>query len=107
MQHIKFLHTVLFWLKDPKSDSTKFETCLTTFMNNSKYVDISFYGTAPLAERGIIDDSFTYKLSVGFTSKERHDAYQVEEAHVIFIKEASQLWEKVIVYDSSKENDSK
>lgn len=99
MQNIKFLHTVLFWLKDPENDVTKFETNLKTFINNSKYVDVSFYGTAPVAERGVVDSSFTYKLSVGFTSKERHDAYQVEEAHIVFLEAANKLWNKVVVYD--------
>lgn len=103
MKSIKFLHTVLFWLKNPEKDSKTFENCLQSFIENSKYVDSSFYGASPKAERDIIDDSFTFKLAVGFTSKDRHDAYQVENAHIDFIEEASPYWEKVQIYDSIRD----
>lgn len=103
MKSIKFLHTVLFWLKEPEKNTNNFEKCLKKFMQDSKYADMSFYGTSPKAERGVVDDSYSFKLSVGFSSKERHDAYQVEKAHVDFINEASPLWDKVLIYDGIRE----
>lgn len=103
MKSIKFLHTVLFWLKEPEKDANTFETSLKKFIEDSKYVDLSFYGISPKAERDVVDDSFSFKLTVGFTSKERHDAYQVEKAHIDFINEASPLWDKVLIYDGIRD----
>jgi hypothetical protein len=57
-------------------------------------------GTPPKAVRDVVDDSFTYSLIVTFESAEAQEAYQEEEAHLIFIEECKDLWEKVIVYDS-------
>ena len=48
----------------------------------------------------VIDSSYTYCLSLGFSSKENQDKYQEEPAHKVFIQESSQLWHKVVVYDS-------
>ena len=103
MKSIKFLHTVLFWLKEPEKDAKNFENSLMKFIEDSKYVALSFYGTSPKAERDVVDDSFSFKLTVGFTSKERHDAYQVEKAHIDFINEASPLWDKVLIYDGIRD----
>lgn len=100
MKSIQYLHTVLFWLKNPEINENGFEASLKKFMNDSKYADQYFYGKPPKAEREVVDDSYHFKLSVGFTSKERHDAYQVEKAHIDFIDEASTLWDKVQVYDA-------
>lgn len=97
-----FAHTVYFWFKNPdkQTDRAKFETSLKTFLKNSKYAKTNFIGTAPKATRGVVDGSFTYSLIVTFESAEAQEGYQKEEAHLIFIEECKDLWEKVIVYDS-------
>lgn len=97
-----FAHTVYFWFKNPDShaDRTKFEASLQKFLDNSKYAKTNFMGTPPKAVRDVVDDSFTYSLIVTFESAEAQEAYQEEEAHLIFIEECKDLWEKVIVYDS-------
>ncbi|MEX0314801.1 MAG: Dabb family protein [Allomuricauda sp.] len=97
-----FAHTVYFWFKNPdnKADRAKFETSLRTFLNNSKFAKTNFIGTPPAATRDVVDGSFTYSLIVTFESAEAQEGYQKEEAHLIFIEECKDLWEKVIVYDS-------
>ncbi|WP_139955943.1 Dabb family protein [Flavicella sediminum] len=102
MATIKFMHTVLFWLKNPESseDKTAFKSSLEKFISNSKFIESSFIGTPPKKERAVIDDSFTFSLSVGFQSKKQHDAYQIEDVHTTFIEESSQLWDRVLIYDS-------
>lgn len=98
-----FAHTVYFWFKNPdnEADRQKFETSLKTFLNNSKYAKTNFIGTPPPAIRDVVDGSFTYSLIVTFESAEAQEGYQNEEAHLIFIEECKDLWEKVIVYDSN------
>ncbi len=98
-----FAHTVYFWFKNPdnSSDRAKFETSLKIFLNNSKYAKTNFIGTPPTSTRDVVDGSFTYSLIVTFESAEAQEGYQKEEAHLIFIEECKDLWEKVIVYDSN------
>ena len=97
-----FVHTVFFWLNNPDSDAdrAKFETALSKFLSNSDFAKTNFIGTPPKASRDVVDGSFTYSLVVSFESAEAQQKYQEEPAHSLFIKEASSLWNKVIVYDS-------
>ncbi|NJB71054.1 hypothetical protein GGR42_001516 [Saonia flava] len=97
-----FAHTVYFWFKNPNSqeDRAKFEASLTKFMNNSAYAKTQFIGTPPKASRDVVDGSFTYSLIVSFESAEAQAKYQSEPPHLLFVEECSDLWEKVIVYDS-------
>ncbi len=69
-------------------------------MDNSLYAKTKFLGTPPKAERDVVDGSFTYSYLVTFESSEAQKKYQTEPAHLKFIDEAGDLWEKVIVYDS-------
>ena len=98
-----FAHVVYFWFKNPNntSDRLKFEKSLQTFLDSSNYAKTNFVGTPPKAVREVVDDSFTYNLIVTFESAEAQAAYQDEEAHLTFIEECKDLWEKVIVYDAN------
>lgn len=98
-----FSHTVFIWLKNPEStaDRQAFETALETFLENSQYAQTNFVGTPPVAIREVVDDSFTYQLTVTFASEEDQAAYQDEPAHLKFVEEAKELWEKVVVYDAT------
>lgn len=91
-----------FWLKEPdnKSNREAFEFSLKKFINTSKYIQSKHIGTPANTNREVIDSSYTYCLSLGFSSKEDQDKYQDEEAHKVFIEESADLWCKVVVYDS-------
>lgn len=97
-----FVHTVFFWLKNPENsdDRQKFEASLKTFIKNSEFVKASQVGIPSVAQRDVIDSSYTYSLLTTFPSREEHDKYQVEPAHTTFINECKDLWSKVLVYDS-------
>ena len=97
-----FAHIVFFWLKNPNSDGdrTAFETSLKKFVNTSSYIQTKHVGTPAATNRPVIDSSYTYCLSLTFANKSDQDQYQEEPAHNHFIDECSDLWEKVIVYDS-------
>ncbi|WP_010518640.1 Dabb family protein [Croceivirga radicis] len=98
-----FAHVVYFWFKDPNNLEAKatFEASLKKFMANSKYAKTQYIGTPPKAIRDVVDDSFTYNLIATFSSAEEQAKYQEEPAHLLFIEECKDLWEKVIVYDSN------
>ena len=98
-----FSHVVYFWLKNPdnNSDRQAFEASLKKFLKNSKYAQTRFIGIPAQTPREVVDNSYTYSLILSFPSKEIQDKYQDEPAHQIFIEEASHLWTKVLVYDST------
>lgn len=97
-----YVHEVYFWFHNPNNpeDRTLFETSLKKFLNASLYAKTNFIGTPPKATRDVVDDSFTYNLTLTFESAAAQEAYQNEDAHLVFIKECEHLWEKVIVYDA-------
>ena len=98
----EFVHTVYIWLKNPsdQTDRAKFEKSLKTFLNSSKFIKTKHLGVPANTDRPVIDRSYTYCLSLTFASKADHDKYQVEDVHLVFIKESEMLWKKVLVYDS-------
>ncbi len=97
-----FVHSVYFWLHNPDSESDRaaFEKAINTLLAKSKYTKTNFLGIPPKSARDVVDDSFTYNLFVTFESAEAQEAYQVEAAHLAFIKEAQSLWKRVVVYDA-------
>lgn len=98
----EFVHTVYFWLKNPADQAVreKFEKSMKTYINSSKYIKTKHIGVPASTNRPVIDSSYSYCLSLTFASKEDQDKYQVEDTHLVFIKESEMLWEKVLVYDS-------
>jgi len=98
-----FVHVVYFWLKDPGNmeDQKALEASLEKFMLNSKYAQTKFVGVPPKASREVVDDSFSYNLVLTFASAEEQELYQNEEAHLLFIEESKDLWERVVVYDAN------
>jgi len=98
----QFIHTVFFWFHEPDNEEhrTAFEKSLTKFMENSKYVGTYHIGRPANTPREVVDNSFTYKLTVTFPAREQQDKYQAEEAHKLFIEESEQYWERVKVFDS-------
>ena len=97
-----YVHTVFFWMEDPANEvaNKKFEVSLRKFLDSSKYAKTQFIGRPPKATRDVVDDSFTYSLVLSFESAEAQENYQKEAAHLIFIEESQDLWDKVVVYDA-------
>lgn len=97
-----FLHTVFFWLKDPKNaqQRKKFEKELRIFTDNTPGILSRHIGTPADTNRPVIDNTWTYSLVLSFRSEKEHDIYQEHPLHKTFIKNAGELWSKVLVYDS-------
>ncbi len=93
------VHQVYFWLKNPKKD-------LQDVMNGCKAIGKlksahSYLVGVPAAteKRPVIDDSYHIALTVNFESIADHDLYQEDPIHLDFIKQHSDKWEKVQIYD--------
>lgn len=94
-------HIVLFWLK-PELSSTEvqafregLEALKTIPTTRGVYI-----GTpAPTAPRPIIDVSYSIGITVLFDSIADQEAYQVHPAHLAFLKQFSQYWSKILIYD--------
>ena len=96
-----FVHHVYFWFKKPvsKQDKTRFEEALKKLVTVETIVEMHL-GVPATTRRDVVDRSYSYSLLTTFKSKEDQDIYQTHPTHLKFIEECSDLWEKVVVYDS-------
>jgi hypothetical protein len=96
-----FIHHVYFWFKKPisKKDKTRFEAALKKLVTIETIVEMHL-GVPATTRREVVDRSYTFSLLTTFKNKDDHDIYQTHPTHLKFIEEFSDLWEKVLVYDS-------
>ncbi len=96
-----FVHHVFFWIKDDlTSDAlTRFENGVKTLpsIDPVKFGDI---GKPAGTNRVVIERSYSYSLLLVFENKAAHDEYQIHHIHKKFIADCSDLWSKVLIYDS-------
>jgi hypothetical protein len=96
-----FVHMVFFWLKTEDAEShKKFLSEVNRFIDHVPGIETSHIGSPADTDREVIDNTYSYSLVLSFKSKKEHDMYQEHELHKAFISNASDLWEKVQVYDS-------
>ncbi|RFM28253.1 Dabb family protein [Deminuibacter soli] len=96
-----FVHHVYFWLKNPdnQEDKAKLLAGLKT-LSTVKTIRQCHVGVPSSTNRDVIDRSYSVSWLLFFKDKADQDSYQVDPIHLNFVKECSQLWTKVIVYDS-------
>ncbi len=96
------VHHVFFWLKEPKNDTHKKQ--LVAALNELlkvKTIRMSHIGfPAGTESRDVVDHSYSVSYMVMFDNQADQDAYQVDPIHLKFVEENSDLWNKVVVYDS-------
>ena len=96
-----FVHHVFFWMKEhlAPTDFKRFEKGVTTLplIELVKFGDI---GKPASTNRPIIERSYSYSLLLVFENKSAHDEYQTHPEHLEFIEDCSDLWNKVLIYDS-------
>lgn len=98
-----FLHHVYFWLKSPDSaeDRAKLMAGLRK-LNAISEILWSHIGVPAASERGVVDGSYSVSWLNFFADKAAQDRYQVDPIHLAFVEECSDLWERVVVYDSEQ-----
>jgi hypothetical protein len=97
----KFVHHVFFWLKEPDNKEAM-ERCRKGLEKLVTIETIRYKHIAMPANtrREVIDSSYQFSLLTIFDNEAGHDVYQEHETHKEFIAECSDLWERVVVYDS-------
>jgi hypothetical protein len=96
------MHHVFFWLKEPKNQAHRkqFEKAMDDLLK-VETIRLSHVGIpAATEERGVVDNTYTYSYMVMFDTLEDQFVYQKHPLHLKFIEENSDLWNKVVVYDS-------
>jgi len=96
-----FIHHVYFWLKnhDSKEDKDKLIAGLRK-LSTVKTIKAFHLGEPAATNRDVIDRSYNISWCLFFKDKADQDSYQVDPIHLNFVKECSDLWTKVIVYDA-------
>ncbi len=97
-----FAHHVFFWLNEPDNAEVRaqFEKAVEELLTIPEIRAYHVGTPAPVAERPVIDGSYTYSYLIFFDGIEGHDIYQEHPLHIKFIEENRHLWSKVQVYDS-------
>jgi len=97
----KFIHHVYFWLNNPGSDKDR-AALIAGLQKLSKTGIIKYFhiGQPAGTDRDVIDTSYAVSWLLLFDTAEDQASYQIDPDHLLFVKECSQLWSKVVVYDS-------
>ena len=96
-----FIHHVYFWLKnhDSQDDRDKLIAGLKK-LSAVKTIKTFHIGMPAATNRDVIDRSYSISWCLFFANKADQDSYQADPVHLNFVKECSDLWTKVIVYDA-------
>jgi len=96
-----FVHHVFFWMKDHLTSDAfkKFENGIKTLpaIELVKFGDV---GKPAGTNRTVIERSYSYSLLLVFENRSAHDDYQIHPVHKKFVEDCSDLWSKVLIYDS-------
>jgi hypothetical protein len=97
----KFIHHVYFWLKNPdsKEDRAKLVEGLRK-LSKVKTIKMFHIGQPADTNRDVIDRTYAISWFCLFNNGEDQQSYQVDPIHLKFVEECSNLWTKVVVYDS-------
>lgn len=96
-----FVHHVYFWLKNPesKADFDKLVDGLKK-LSHVKTIKDFHIGKPADTNREVIERGYAVSWLVQFANAADQASYQTDPIHLKFIDECSQVWSKVIVYDS-------
>ncbi|UFH53582.1 Dabb family protein [Spirosoma sp. KNUC1025] len=96
-----FVHHVLFYLKNAGSEADKAK--LLEGLNKlakCPTIKMVHIGTPAATNRSVIERNYTYSWLCFFDSAADEESYQKHPIHDDFRNNYSQLWEKVVIYDS-------
>jgi hypothetical protein len=93
-------HNVFFWLKEGLSDSAllEFEQGLET-LTKIPLVLNGCYGKPANTNRAVVDNTYSYGLTLIFKDTTDHNLYQGDPVHMAFVDQNAAKWNRVQVYD--------
>lgn len=96
-----FIHHVFFWLKDPANNNDR-EKLVEGLRALAKVKTIrSFHiGKPANTNREVIERGYAVSWLTYFENEADQASYQEDPIHLNFVKQCSELWSKVIVYDT-------
>lgn len=98
---MKFVHHVLFWLKNPDSAADKAALIAgLEQLGAISEIKLLHIGTPAATNRPVIDTSYSVSLLTVFDNEADQDIYQEHPVHLKFIADCAHLWERVLIYDS-------
>ena len=94
-------HVVVVWLNDDVSNSSIANIMKKTEVLSKIGVVKKLKVGGPVAsERKIVDDTFTFALSVDFSSAEDLEHYLADPIHVEFVEsELTPILKRIVIYD--------
>jgi hypothetical protein len=95
-------HHVFFWLKNPDSreDRDKLLAGLRTLEKIETVRKLHIGVPASTEKRDVVDNSYSVSELMFFDDVAGQNAYQVHPIHRKFVEQCSNLWQRVVVYDS-------
>jgi len=98
----QLVHHVFFWLKNPgsKEDLKKLLAGLETLRKIETVKALHVGVPAETEHRPVVDASYSASEMMFFEDLAGQKVYQDHPIHQKFIEDCSQLWERVVVYDS-------
>lgn len=95
----KIAHQVYFWLKNPE-DRQKLIDGVNTLKKIKTVRQIHVGIVAGTEKRDVIDTSWGVSLLLFFDDIAGEATYQTDPIHLDFVKDYSNLWSKVVIYDA-------
>lgn len=95
----KIAHQVYFWLKNPE-DRQKLIEGVNTLKKIKTVRQIHIGIVAGTEKREVIDTTWGVSLLLFFDDIAGEASYQTDPIHLDFVKNYSNLWNKVVIYDA-------
>lgn len=95
----KIAHQVYFWLKNPE-DRQKLIDGVNTLKKIKTVRQMHVGIVAGTEKRDVIDTSWGVSLLLFFDNIAGEANYQTDPIHLDFVKNYSNLWTKVVIYDA-------
>ena len=96
-----FIHTVYFWLCSDLTvaQQAQFQAGVQSLITIES-VERGYWGAPAPTDRPIIERGYSVGLIAIFADQAAHDAYQIDPIHDLFREQCSDLWSKVVIYDT-------
>jgi hypothetical protein len=93
-------HNVYFWLKEElsSSDLLEFEKGLETLTMIPSVIN-GDYGKPANTNRAVVDNTYSYGLTLVFKDTTDHNLYQAGPIHLAFVDKNETKWTRALVFD--------
>jgi hypothetical protein len=93
-------HNVYFWLKEELSNPAllEFEKGLETLIKIPLVIK-GYFGKPANTNRAVVDNTYSYGLTLMFKDTADHNLYQANPTHLAFVDKNATKWTRVLVFD--------